>query len=109
MGETLGGFEKLIMLAVLRLGDEAYGAAIVAELEKKTGREVSQGAVYVTLRRLTARGLVRSRSGEATPTRGGRPRRYYTLLPDGIQALRDARDEWNALLEGVEPLLEEGA
>lgn len=109
MSETLGGFEKLLLLAVLRLGDEAYGASIQAELEARTGRAVSPGAVYVTLRRLAKRGLLRSRQGEATPERGGRPKRFYALRPDGVRALRDARDEWNAMIDGIEGMLEEGA
>ncbi len=106
MAETLGGFEKLLLLAVLRLDDGAYGAAIVQELEDRTRRDVSQGAVYVTLRRLAARGLLTSRSGEPTPERGGRPRRYYSVPTAGRTALREARDEWNALLDGIEGLLE---
>lgn len=109
MGETLGGFEKLLLLAVLRLGDGAYGAAIVKELEARTGRDVSQGAVYVTLRRLAARDLLSAHDGEGTAERGGRPKRYYRVRPPGRAALRDARDEWNAMVDGIEPLLEEGA
>ena len=109
VSETLGGFEKLLLLAILRLGDEAYGAAIVEELEKRTARSVSQGAVYVTLRRLTDRGLLRSGHGESTAQRGGRPKRYYRLRPEALEALREARDEWNAMLAGVETLLESDA
>lgn len=108
MGETLGGFEKLVLLAVLRLGGNAFGAALIDELEARTGRSVSQGAAYVTLRRLTNRGLLRAQSGPPRADRGGRPRRYYTVSPDGLRALREARDEWNALLDGIEGLLEEG-
>lgn len=108
MGETLGGFEQLVLLAVLRLGDEAYGAAIAEELELRTGRTVSQGAVYVTLRRLRDRGWLASRQGEARPERGGRPRRYHVVRAEGLRALREARDEWDALAEGLEDLLREG-
>lgn len=106
MSETLGGFEKLLLLAILRLGDAAYGAAIVEELEGRTARSASQGAVYVTLRRLSDRGMLRSDLGESTRQRGGRPKRYYRLRPAALEALREARDEWNAMLEGVEGLLE---
>lgn len=109
MGDTLGGFEQLVLLAVLRLGREAYGAAVAAELEERTGRQVSQGAVYVTLRRLRERGWLRSHRGDGRPERGGRPRRYYAVGPEGLRALRDARDEWNALAEGLEDRLGEGA
>lgn len=107
MGETLGGFEKLLLLAVLRLGSEAYGAAIIEEIERRTGRTVSPGAVYVTLRRLDARGLLApAGQGDGPPERGGRPRRYYRVEPSGLEALREARDEWNALVDGIEGLLE---
>jgi len=106
MSETLGGFEKLLLLAVLRLGKDAYGAAIFEELEARTHRGVAPGAVYVTLRRLEKRGLVKARTGESTPVRGGRPKKIYTLEPDGLEALRDARREWDAMAEGLEQILE---
>ena len=106
MGETLGGFEKLLLLAVLRLGEDAYGAAVFAQLEEHTSRPVSPGAVYVTLRRLEKRGLLRSRKGEATPVRGGRPKTLYQLQPAGLQALREARRDWDAMADGLQGLLE---
>jgi len=106
MSETLGGFEKLLLLAVLRLGESAYGAAIFEELERRTARGVAPGAVYVTMRRLEKKGLVRSRPGESTPERGGRAKRLYALEPDGLAALRDARREWDAMAEGLDGLLE---
>jgi DNA-binding PadR family transcriptional regulator len=106
MSETLGGFEKLLLLAVLRLGREAYGAAIFEELEERTARGVAPGAVYVTLRRLEKRGLVRARVGESTPERGGRAKKIYALEPSGLAALRDARREWDAMAEGLETILE---
>jgi DNA-binding PadR family transcriptional regulator len=106
MSETLGGFEKLLLLAVLRLGNDAYGAAIFEELEERTRRGVAPGAVYVTLRRLEKRGLVTSRKGDSTPERGGRAKKVYALAPDGLTALRDARREWDAMAEGLEGMLE---
>ena len=106
MSETLGGFEKLLLLAVLRLGKNAYGAAIFDELEARTRRGAAPGAVYVTLRRLEKRGLVRSKAGAATPERGGRAKKIYTLAPEGLAALRDARREWDAMAEGLDAMLE---
>ncbi len=105
MSETLGGFEKLLMLAILRLGANAYGAAIFEELEARTSRRVAPGAVYVTLGRLEKRGLVRARPGESTPERGGRPKKVYELQPDGLDALRGARRDWDAMAEGLGGIL----
>jgi PadR family transcriptional regulator len=105
MSETLGGFEKLLLLAVLQLGEGAYGARIFEELSTRTQRDVSPGAIYVTLRRLEAKGMVRSRVGEATPERGGRTKKVYSVEPSGLSALRDARREWDALADGLENLL----
>lgn len=99
---ALGGFEALVLLAVFRLGEDAYGAAIATELEERTGRPVSQGAVYVTLRRLQAKGLLSSKNAEGTPARGGRPKRVYAAEPAGLEALRAARRDWEALAEGLD-------
>ena len=79
MSAALGEFEQLVLLAVLRLGEDAYGAAIRRELVECAGRDASPGAIFTTLERLEARGLVRSRFGEPTPERGGRRKRYYQL------------------------------
>ncbi len=70
--EFLGGFELLVLLAVIRLGDEAYGVPIADAIEESSGREVALGSVYITLDRLEAKGIVSSRLGEPTPERGGR-------------------------------------
>lgn len=105
MGETLGGFEKLLLLAVLQLGEDAYGAAIFEELKRRTDRDTSPGAVYVTLRRLEKKGMVRSRAGAPTPERGGRTKRLYSLEAPGLAALRDARREWDAMADGLDTLL----
>lgn len=109
MGDTLGGFEKLLLLAVVRLGEDAYGAAIFDELAKRTERETSPGAVYVTLKRLEAKGMLSSRRGESTPERGGRPKRTYAIEPAGLDALRDARREWDAMADGLDDLLASGS
>jgi len=84
---SLGEFEVLLLLAVLRLRSQAYGAGVLREIEETTGREVSQGAVYTGLDRLEARGLVSSTVGEPTPERGGRRRRYYRLETRGALSL----------------------
>ena len=94
------------MLAVLRLGPTAYGATIVEELERRTGRPTSPGAVYVALRRLERKGMVSSRLGAPSPTRGGRPKRFFTVGANGTEALRRARSAWDAMAEGLDALLE---
>lgn len=106
--DSLGEFERLVLLALVRLGDGACGAPVLEELEGRTGRSPSAGAVYVALRRMEKKGMVTSRVGEPTPGQGGRPRRHYALTDTGLQALRAARDEWAAMLEGVEDALEPG-
>jgi len=90
-GEYLGNFELMLLLALLRLGDSAYGVTIAQELEKHTHREVVIASVYATLERLQERGLVRSRLGESTPERGGRAKRYFHITADGIREVRAAR------------------
>jgi PadR family transcriptional regulator PadR len=102
---ALGDFEQLVLLAVLRLGREAYGVALSRELEERTGAEVSRGAVYTTLDRLEEKGLLRSFQGAARPMRGGRARRIYQVEPEGIEALQAARSAVRSLWSGLEPLL----
>lgn len=104
---SLGEFEKLVMLAVLHLGSRAYGATIIQELEERTGRRASSGAVYVALRRLEKKGLVSSRLGDPTPRRGGRPKRYYVVEKEGIESLRQAQEDWSAMIRGLEGTLEQ--
>jgi DNA-binding PadR family transcriptional regulator len=89
--DHLGRFEHLLLLAVIRLGEEAYGMTIRRELADHTGREVSVGAIYTALSRLEARGYVQSKLGEPTPERGGKAKRYYRVLPAGRKALAKAQ------------------
>jgi len=103
--DSLGEFEKLVMLALLHLGDGAYGATIVQELEARTGRVVSAGAVYVALRRLEQKDLVASRLGEASPRRGGRPKRFFMVTTQGLEALRRAQEDWAAMTKGLDETL----
>jgi PadR family transcriptional regulator PadR len=99
---TLGDFEQLVLLALVRLGPDAYGATVRREIEERAGREISISAVYTTLERLELKGLVRSRIGEPTPERGGRRRRHFELLPLGARSLRDAYRALAGMTAGIE-------
>src|SRR5262249_14996053 len=103
---ALGDFEQLVLLGVLRLGDEAYGAAIRQEIHARSGRDVSINAVYTTLDRLEGKGLLRSWVGEPTPQRGGRRRKFYALRPPGLAAVRQAYHALTAMAAGFEGRLE---
>jgi len=94
-------FEQQILLAVWRLGDDAYGASVRDELEARTGRDLTQGAVYVTLVRLEKKGLVRSWMSEPTPVRGGKAKRCFEILPAGDEGLRQARANMDRLWDGL--------
>ena len=97
----MGEFEQLVLLAILRLDNEAYGMEVREEIEKRTGREVSYGAVYTTLDRLEQKGYVAHRMGEATPERGGRPKKFFRALPEGMQALRSTQQALTVMWKGV--------
>jgi DNA-binding PadR family transcriptional regulator len=102
---VLGDFEQLVLMGVLRLGDDAYGAAIRQEIHARSGRDVSINAVYTTLDRLEGKGLLRSWVGEPTAQRGGRRRKFYALRPSGVLALRHAYHAFTAMAEGLEDRL----
>jgi PadR family transcriptional regulator, regulatory protein PadR len=102
--ETLGEFEQLVLLACLRLGARAYTVPVLDELQARAARRVSHASVYVALTRLEKKGLVRSELGAPTPERGGRPKRFFTVQPEAIALLRDARDSLAAMWQGLEPL-----
>jgi DNA-binding PadR family transcriptional regulator len=106
-GKFLGEFEQMVLLAVLRLKDDAYGLSIRKELEASTGRKVSHGASYVTLDRMEAKGLLVSSLVEPVKGRGGRAKRYFHLTPEGVQALRASRTALQSLWSGLEEVLEE--
>lgn len=91
MKQGLGEFEHLVLLAIARLGPEAYGVPIVDELERQTGRQVSRASVYVALKRLEAKGLIASMLGEPTPERGGRAKRYFEITALAERRLQEAR------------------
>ena len=102
----LGDFEQLVLFGVLRLGDEAYGAKIRQEIHARSGRDVSINAVYTTLDRLEAKGLLRSWTGEPTAQRGGRRRKFYALRPAGTAALRHAYRTLRSMADGLEERLD---
>jgi PadR family transcriptional regulator PadR len=100
-GDFLGEFEQLVLIALIRLGDEAYGMAVRRELETRAGRDVSIGAVYATLDRLAAKGLVKSKYGEATEERGGRAKKCFTITGAGARALERSQQAFRQMLEGL--------
>ena len=107
-GNYLGEFEQVVLLAVGRLGEEAYGMSIRQEIEATARRPVSIGAVYATLDRLEQKNLLTSSTGEATPVRGGRPKRFFTLLPSAQASLLAARQTMDRLWDGLELGSDEG-
>jgi DNA-binding PadR family transcriptional regulator len=102
----LGEFEQVLLLAILRLADDAYGVRIMQELEASIGRTVSRGSVYVTLDRLEEKGWIESESVPTPSGRGGRPRRVVSVTPDGVAELRRSREALLTLWEGLEGALD---
>jgi DNA-binding PadR family transcriptional regulator len=104
MGEKhfLGEFEQMVLLAVLRLGEEAYAVPIRIEIAKRARRRVSRGALYITLQRLEEKGLLTSRMVGGAEERGGRPRRYYRLRPVALTALKHSRTALLEMWKGLE-------
>jgi PadR family transcriptional regulator PadR len=101
---SLGEFEQIVLLAVLRLGENAYGVTILGEIAEHTGRNPAPGALYTTLHRMEAKGLVTFRDGEPTPERGGRAKRFVTVTREGRNALASAQSAYRSLLEGLDLL-----
>jgi PadR family transcriptional regulator PadR len=101
MADVLGAFEQAVLLAILRLRDEAYGRAILKEVQARLERDVAAGAAHATLDRLERKELISSRLGPGTPVRAGRARRYYRLQPAGIRALNDARAAVDHIWHGL--------
>ena len=107
-GKTyLGEFEHMVLAAILRLGEGAYGTAIIKEIESETGRQVPSGSLSVTLDRLENKGHLKSRMGNADPTRGGRPKRFVNVTEAGLQAVRESRAAMLNLWSGLEPRFED--
>ena len=101
MSDVLGAFEQAVLLAVVRLRDQAYGRAILKEVQARLERDVAAGAVHATLERLERKRLLSSRLGGGTPVRAGRARRYYRPQPAGIQALNEARAAVDTIWHGL--------
>src|SRR5688572_29237684 len=95
--DYLGQFELMVLLAVMSIGEDAYGVPIARELEAATGREVSLGSVYAALERLAEKSLVSSRTGDPTPERGGRAKQYFEVTSAGRRAVREARRTFTRL------------
>ena len=106
--ESLGEFEQLVLLAIIRLTgrDDVYGVPIVEEIERRTRRSVARAAVYITLRRLEQKGLVASWMSEPTQERGGKSRRCVKVTRAGLQSLRDTRAAVDEMWSGLDPRLE---
>ena len=98
---ALGEFEQVVLLAILRLGEDAYGVSIRREIVERTEREPAPGALYTTLDRLEEKGLVASKYGDPTPERGGRAKRYFTVTGAGVRAVARAQRAFQRLMEGL--------
>ena len=106
MAEThLGELEQIVLLAILRLGDDAYAIPILETIKAQTGRSIARGALYTTLDRLETKGCLRSRVGAPLAERGGRARRYFTVTPSAVRALKDSRSALLRLWRGLESRL----
>ena len=106
MAYHLGEFEQLLLFALLHLGDQAYGAAILNEIETRTGRGATAGAIYTALERMERKGFVSSRFGAPSPQRGGKPKKYYQLESAGAQALNRSYDALQQMADGAVPKLQ---
>jgi DNA-binding PadR family transcriptional regulator len=103
---NLGEFEHVVLLAILRLGDEAYAIPIRQEIEERTGRAVARGALYTALERLESKRCLRSRMSQPIAERGGRSRRYFTVTQTGLAEIRNWRRSMLRLWQGLEGRLE---
>jgi len=99
--DNLGDFEHLVMLALLRLGEQAYGVTVRQEIASRTSRDVSIGAVYATLDRLQFKGYVKSQMGEATPQRGGKRKRLFRVTAKGAEAVSRTHGAIRSMAEGL--------
>lgn len=102
--DFLGAFEHIVILALLRLNDRAYGVSIRREIDQRTGRDASLGAIYATLERLEAKGYVKSHLGSATPERGGRPKRFFRITAEGMTAVNRAHRALLSMTEDLQPI-----
>ena len=100
-----GELEQMVLLAVLRLAEEAFALAVIRELDREAGRRVSRGALYKTLERLEAKGHLTWSTEDAAPDRGGHPRRLFAVTPTGVEVLRSSRDALLRLWDGLDGVL----
>jgi PadR family transcriptional regulator PadR len=100
--EYLGEFEQIVLLALLRLGEKAYGVPIRQEIEHRTHRAVTIGALYSTLDRLEAKGYINSWFAEPTAERGGRSKRFFRVEPLGLKAVKRSQEALSVMLEGLD-------
>jgi PadR family transcriptional regulator PadR len=101
--DALGEFEQALLLAIVHLGVGAYGVAIRQEIEQRTGKDIAVGALYTSLGRLERKGYVRATTSDPTSDRGGRAKRYFTLRPSGVAALKQARVRHDRMWAGLSP------
>jgi len=101
--DSLGEFEQSVLLAIVHVKDDAYGVTIRREIESRTGRAIAVGALYTALDRLERKGYVRSVASDPTPQRGGRSKKYFTLLPGGAAALEHSREMMQRMWAGLKP------
>jgi PadR family transcriptional regulator, regulatory protein PadR len=99
---SLGEFEQIVLLAILRVGKDAYGVTIGSEIQNQTGRVPAPGALYTTLDRLEEKGFVRSQMGDPTPQRGGRAKRFFKVTSIGVQAVTKAQQSYQKLMKGLQ-------
>ena len=99
--DTVGQFEQAVLVALIRLGRDAYGRAVLNEVQHRLKRDVSAGAVYATLERLETKGLVSSHLAPGTAVRGGQARRYFSLTAAGVRALNEAKSASDSLWRGL--------
>jgi DNA-binding PadR family transcriptional regulator len=104
--DFLGSLEQIVLLALVRLGSDAYGVTVRTEIEKRTGRNLSIGAIYATLGRLEEKGYVSSQTGEPTAERGGRAKRHFRVEAEGLRALRASQRAFDNMSAGLKKRLE---
>ena len=102
----LGEFEQMVLLSILQLDEKAFAVSVLRELDDRAGRQVSRGALYKTLERLEEKGMVSWEVEDATPDRGGHPRRLFRVTGEGVMALRASREALFRLWDGLEGVLE---
>ena len=102
MSLHLGEFEQIVLMAMMQLGDDAYGVTIAREIERRTGRGVSMGGLYTTLDRMARKGLARASHGNPTPTRGGRAKKFWTPTREGARALERSLSALRRMAEGLD-------